>query len=225
MKTVAVILAGGKGNRVGGDLPKQFLLLKDKTVVEYSICAFSENESIDEVCIVCHKDYMQLMQRIVKEGGYRKVAHIIEGGKERSDSTRNALKLYSDEDILLIHDAARPFVSQRIINDCIAATRCYNAVNVAIATTDTIIVADSDNYQQRTLDRRYLRNVQTPQAFRCMTLRQAYEKALADEHFTATDDCGTVNRYLPEETIYIVEGEADNLKITYSTDLQKFQQL
>ena len=220
MRNIAIILAGGSGTRVGGDTPKQFIHVAGKQIIQHSIEAFERCERIDEICIVCREDYIDYMHELVQTSGYTKVRKILNGGKERYHSSVAAIQAYTDDnDNLLFHDAVRPMVSERIINDCIDALSRYNAVDVAVKTTDTIIAVDAEGCITDTPDRTHLRNVQTPQGFKRRTIRLAYEKALADPNLVTTDDCGTVCKYLPEEPIYVVEGENTNIKLTYREDL------
>lgn len=222
IKVVAVLLAGGSGSRMGGELPKQFLKVKGRTILEWSIEAFSRHARVDELCIVSRADYVEDVKKIVTEGHYDKVRHVVPGGRERYDSSLAAIKAYSndeDEVRLLLHDAVRPLVSERIITDCIEALERYEAVDVAIPTTDTIIQVDEEGVICQTPARQTLRNVQTPQGFHLPTIRKAYEIALKDPAFQTTDDCGVVFRYLPEVPIKVVEGETTNIKITYPQDL------
>jgi len=220
MKNIAIILAGGSGTRVGGEMPKQFIRVAGKRIIEYSIEAFERCERIDEICIVCREDYTTYMEELVRCSGYTKVKKILSGGKERYDSSIAAVNAFPDDDInLLFHDAVRPMVSERIINDCIEALTLYNAVDVAVKTTDTIIAVNADGCITDIPDRACLRNVQTPQGFKRGTIRRAYELALADPNFVTTDDCGVVRKYLPQEPIYVVEGENTNIKLTYREDL------
>jgi 2-C-methyl-D-erythritol 4-phosphate cytidylyltransferase len=114
----------------------------------------------------------------------------------------------------------RPLVSDRIINDVVKALKTCNAVGVAIATTDTIITTDlSGKWVKEIPDRHCLQRMQTPQGFKLSTITKAYQIALQDPKFIATDDCGVVSRYLPEEPIFIVKGEKTNIKITYPEDV------
>ena len=220
MANVAIILAGGSGSRFGGEMPKQFMCVGDKQIIEHSIEAFEHCERIDEICIVCKAEYVQHVEQIVNKSHYTKVKKILSGGKERYDSSLAAINAYTDDNTnLLLHDAVRPIVSERIINDCIDALGKYNAVDVAVKTTDTIIRVDENGCITDIPNRAYLRNVQTPQCFKRGTIRRAYEVALADPNFITTDDCGTVRHYLPEEPIYVVEGETTNIKLTYREDL------
>lgn len=223
---VAIILAGGSGLRLGGELPKQFMQVAGKQVIEYSIEAFEHHALIDEICIVTRADYVQEVVALVKCKGYRKVKHVLPGGKERYDSTLASLDAYQDDETnLLFHDAVRPLVSHRIITECIEALQHYNAVGVAVKTTDTIICVDEHECINGTLNRAYLRNVQTPQCFKAGVIRDAYRRALADPNFTTTDDCGTVKKYMPDEPVYVVPGDTFNIKLTYKEDLAIMEQL
>lgn len=219
-RNVAVVLAGGKGSRMGTDTPKQFFEINGKTVLEYSVEAFDSNPSIDEVVIVSHKDYIDKVKALVSKNNYKKVAHVLEGGKERYDSSLAAVRKYAAEDVILIlHDAARPLVSKRIIDDVISTMKSAKACGVAIASTDTILVCN-DGVLSSVPDRKTMYRAQTPQAFDIEVIRSAYEIGLKDPAFTATDDCGVVLKYRPDIPIRIVDGEDSNLKVTYRDDLK-----
>ncbi|MBR5041971.1 MAG: 2-C-methyl-D-erythritol 4-phosphate cytidylyltransferase [Bacteroidales bacterium] len=218
-KVIGVILAGGSGDRFGAVKPKQFTDVFGRTVIEYTVDAFEQNEGIEEIVIVTRADYISWVNEIVHKNKWRKVRHVVPGGKERYHSTLAAVDLYSDEDKLIIHDAVRPLVSQRIIDDCIAALDKYNAVDVAVKAVDTIIQVDENECICGVPYRPMLRNGQTPQCFRRATIRRAYEIALQDPGFKTTDDCGVVFKYLPDEPVYVVEGEYRNLKLTNPEDL------
>lgn len=224
---VAIILAGGSGSRVGGDRPKQFLEVAGKMIIEHTIEAFSRNERIDEIAIVSRQDYVDDVRAMVERRGYTKVRHVLCGGKERYHSSLAALEAYTDDnDRLLLHDCVRPLVSQRIINDCIDALDRYDAVDVAVPATDTIIKASPNHSQGGELvitdipSRSTLFNVQTPQGFRRGVIAEAFRKALQDPDFLPTDDCSVVFRYMPDTQIFIVRGEPTNIKITYKEDLE-----
>lgn len=214
---IAVLLAGGSGRRMGGPEPKQFIEIAGRTILEHSIRAFHQHEGIDQIVIVSHADYIDRVKAIAAP--YPKVKDIVAGGKERYDSTLNAIKIANAGDRLLIHDSVRPLVSQRIITDCLEALNSYNAVDVAIPCTDTIIEVNEAGHICRIPQRSTLRNVQTPQCFTLETIRRAYETGLQDPEFVTTDDCGVVHRYLPEEPIFVVQGETTNIKVTYPEDL------
>lgn len=216
--TVAVLLAGGSGSRMGSDRPKQFLKVKGKTILEWTIEAFHRHPQVDEIAIVSRADCMEEVRCMVQS--YPKVRRLLTGGKERYDSSLAAISAYEDDGCkLLLHDAVRPLVSQRIITECIEALNHYEAVNVAVPTTDTIVEVNEEGLISRIPPRALLRNVQTPQAFLRGTIQRAYEVALQDPDFQTTDDCGVVFRYLPDLPICVVEGEMQNIKITYPQDL------
>lgn len=223
---IAVILAGGSGNRLGGPLPKQFLKVAGKRIIEHTIDVFENNDQIDEIAIVSKKEYISDMEQLVVSNQYHKVKKILTGGKERYDSSLAAIAAYpNDDDNLLLHDAVRPLVNDRIINDCVKALENYRAVDVAVKTTDTIIEVGDDNMIKSIPPRACLRNVQTPQCFKRGVIRRAYELALQDPLFVTTDDCGVVYKYLPDEPVYVVTGEVFNLKVTYAEDLFLLEKL
>ena len=219
---VAVVLAGGSGRRLGGDLPKQFLRVGGRRIIEYSIDAFEKNAGIDEIAVVVNPDFVSLMGNIVSENPWSKLKHILNGGHERYDSSLSAIKAYENVDCnLIFHDAVRPLVSQRIISDVVSALESHKAIAVAVPATDTIVKVDSSGGMiGEILQRVQLRCQQTPQAFRHETISEAYRLAMSDASFVATDDCGIVARYLPDEKIYIVDGDDTNIKITYRKDLK-----
>ena len=231
MKNIAVILAGGMGARVGGDVPKQLLPLADgRSVLEHATEAFEQADCIDEVCIVMHPDYIACAEQALLRNGWQKVKHIIAGGKERWESSVNAIRLYESElsaeefahANILLHDAARPFVSQAIIANVCQALETHEAVTVAIPATDTMYVVGGENAEKHVLAipvRDTLMRAQTPQAFRLPLIARAYTLALHDPALQATDDCGILHRYLPTEPIHIVAGEETNRKITFKEDL------
>lgn len=167
---IAVILSAGTGSRFGSNVPKQFINLAGKNIIEYTIAAFEQNDKIDEICIVADGIYHKKLVQISKDNNFKKVKRIIQGGGlERKDSSYNAIKEYKDfKNVnLLFHDAVRPFVSQRIINDTINSLENYNAVDVAIATADTIIQVDNDtNTIENIPQRSKLQRGQTPQVFK-----------------------------------------------------------
>ena len=219
---IAVVLAGGSGRRIGGDLPKQFVEVNGRAIIEYSIDAFEKCAGIDEIAVVVNKDFVAEMNKIVARNSWAKLKKILDGGAERYDSSMSAIKSYEGVNCnLIFHDAVRPMVSQRIISDVVSALETYDSIAVAVPATDTIVKVDgSGRMISEILQRSQLRCQQTPQAFHRETIARAYEQALADPNFVATDDCGVVSRYLPEEKIFIVDGEDSNIKITYRKDLK-----
>lgn len=222
METVAVILAAGSGSRTGLSTPKQFLLLGGKTVLEHSLQTFHDHPGIDQVVIVTSTEFIPKVQDMVKADNWTKVTAVLPGGKERFDSSLAAVRHFSNNPdlVMLFHDAARPLVSARIISDTLKAMETFNAVDVAIPAVDTIVQCDAaGTVMESVQNRNLLWRMQTPQGFRQKTIAKAYEIALMDSGFTATDDCGTVLRYLPHEKVGIVRGDEKNIKLTYADDL------
>ena len=227
MYNIAVILAGGIGARVGGNMPKQLLPLTDgKTVLEHSVDAFEQVDCIDEICIVMHPDYICEAGKMLQVNGWKKVKHIIVGGKERWESSVNAIRLYQEkleeqefiESNILLHDAARPFVSQRIIADVCKALEEHKAVVVAIPSTDTVYEMQNGCVARIPI-RSTIMRAQTPQAFRLPLIAEAYDIALNSENMQVTDDCGVVFNYMTAQLIHIVLGEEQNKKITFKEDI------
>lgn len=219
MKNVAVILAGGTGTRLGDILPKQLLKVAGKKVIEHTIDVFENHPQIDEIVVVSHQNYIRDIEEISVNNHYLKLKKILIGGKERYNSSLAAINAYDEEVNLIFHDSVRPLVNDRIINDCIEALKRYDAVDVAVPTTDTIIQVDDNNEIVKIPSRSLLRNGQTPQCFKRSIIKQAYEIALKDKNFKTTDDCGVVLRYLPNTPIFVVKGEQFNMKLTYKEDL------
>src|SRR5437016_1693191 len=222
METVAVVLAGGTGERFGTSVPKQLLPFAGRPLIEHSVAAFDEAPAVDTVLVVMAVSHADQVREALVVGGYRKLAGVITGGPTRVESTRRAISaLGSAECDVLFHDAARPLVDQRIIADCAAALATHRAVGVAVPSSDTIAVV-TDGVMTATPPRDSLVRLQTPQGFRLSVIRRAPELAAADPRFgelPATDDCGIVLRYLPDVRVHVVPGSERNLKITYPRDL------
>ena len=228
MTNVAVILAGGMGTRVGGNTPKQLLPLSDgRSVLEHSVDAFEAASCIDEIVIVMHPEWMKEAEELCRRNAWQKVRQIIAGGSERWESSWHAIQAFSGQlsDISLwLHDAARPFVSQRILSDVAKALETHAAVTVGVPVTDTLYKVRRDDVRgtkevETIPSRADFMRAQTPQAFHLNVLKEAFERALAQGQVAVTDDVGIVQAYMPEQTIFIVSGEEANRKITYAEDL------
>jgi 2-C-methyl-D-erythritol 4-phosphate cytidylyltransferase len=222
MRMVAVVLGGGTGQRVGAALPKQLLRLGERTLLEHCVAAFEQAPGVDEIVVVMAADWVDRVREMVAAGGFGKVSGVIAGGAARSDSTRAALAALGDGGTgdcgVLLHDAARPLVDQRIIADCVAALGVHQAAGVAVPASDTMVL--TDNGVMHSMPRRdTLWRCQTPQCFRLPVIVRAHELAAADPSFVPTDDCGVVLRYLPGVPVHTVPGSERNLKITYPQDL------
>ncbi len=214
-----IILASGDGIRTGLNIPKQFLKIGGKTVVEHAIEVFEKVKAVDKIIIVCHGNYLSLMNTLLLKNNYKKVVKVLVGGATRRESSYlgvNAIK--EQEAQVLIHDAARPFLSEMIVLSCLEALKTYQAVDVAIRSTDTIIKIKQNNIIEQIPKREYLRCGQTPQAFDVRIIKQAHELANQEGVVDVTDDCGLVLKYGLSE-IYVVEGDQFNRKITDPIDV------
>jgi 2-C-methyl-D-erythritol 4-phosphate cytidylyltransferase len=230
MRMVAVVLGGGVGQRLGAGMPKQLLSLGGRTLIERCVAAFDQAPGIDEVLVVMARGYTGQVEALLAGAGYRKVTAVLAGGVTRPDSTRAALAAIAargpgaragaraDDCGVLLHDAARPLVDQRIIADCVAALEVHDAAGVAVPASDTMVVTDN-GVMQSMPRRETLLRCQTPQCFRLSVITRAHELAAADPGFAPTDDCGVVLRYLPGVAVHVVPGSERNIKITYAQDL------
>lgn len=235
MRNIAIILAGGVGKRMGLPTPKQFVVHDGRELIEYPIETFNSHPDIDEVAVVVHPDWRSHIQDIVSRNHWDKLTKIIDGGSERYMSSLNAIMAYidyPDDTNMLFHDAARPMVSAAIIDRVAEALKNHEAVGVAVPSTDTVwevhtdITGDSlGRFVSRIPERRFMWRAQTPQAFRLPLIRDAYQRALQDPQFAATDDCGVVRKYMPGIKIAVVEGSHRNLKVTTPQDIATLEQI
>ncbi|MER7128708.1 bifunctional cytidylyltransferase/SDR family oxidoreductase [Streptosporangium saharense] len=227
--TVGVLLAGGVGRRIGLDTPKQLVEIAGRTIIEHTLTVFQDAPEIDEILVLMTPGYTEDVERLVAAGEFTKVSAVIEGGASRTETTWRALRALEKragrECDVLLHDAVRPLLEPRIITGCVEALRTHQAVEVAIPTSDTIVVVErrpDGEVVREVPDRAALRRVQTPQGFRLAVIREAYERAFADPGFAdrpPTDDCGVVLRYLPDVPIHVVPGSEHNLKVTHPVDV------
>ena len=229
---VAILLAGGSGQRFGADRPKQFVRIGERTVLEHSLAAFEQSPHIDAILIVSHPQHLDEVRELLPSSQHPKLLTIVAGGAERQDSTLNALRALTQitdsplEQIrILIHDAVRPAVSQSIIERVCTALHTHQAANLVVPVSDTLLEVNDNGTTAAMPSRARFRRVQTPQGFHAATLQHAYDVALTDPNFQATDDCGVVFRYLPEVEIALVEGEQRNIKLTYPEDLHVLHHL
>ena len=221
MQHVAIILAGGTGKRVGGNTPKQLLPLADgRSILEHAVDAFEMAPAINEIAIVMHPDWINEANNMLERNSWQKVKKIIPGGTERWESSWHAIQAYKDltDCSILLHDAARPFVSQEIIANVCEALETYPAVTVAVPVTDTLYRIDKDKVADIPPRNEFMR-AQTPQAFHIDIIEKAYLTAIQKDKIEVTDDAGIVHKFLPEVPIHIVCGEETNRKITYKNDL------
>lgn len=194
--------------------------------MEHSISAFEQNGNIDEIAVVTKEEYFPLVESFIKKNGFKKVRKLLKGGKERYDSSLAAINAYTnDDDKLFLHDCVRAGVSQNIIDECARGLEKYEAVEIGVEPTDTVVAIDEDGCITDIPVRSMLRNAQTPQCFRRGTIKRAFDIALKDPNFKVTDDCGVVHKYLPEVRIFVAKGEQNNFKVTFPEDIERFQRM
>ena len=218
-KIAAIIVAGGRGKRMGTTVKKQFIKLRDKEVLAHTIEAFNKVDEISEIIVVVgQEDVERVREEIVARYGLNKVSKIVVGGKERQDSVYNGLVATSDEvEYVMIHDGARPFISETVIQRAIEKTKAYKATIVAVPVKDTIKVINIETETvEHTPPREKLWAVQTPQSFDKKLLLEAYENA-HQKGLLVTDDSMIVEAY--GKKVQVVLGEYTNIKITTPEDL------
>ena len=212
----AIVLAGGRGKRMNYHKSKQFIEIKGKPVLVYTLEKFIYNKSIDEVILVLPEDEVDYCKKEVLQKYSLKVDRIVIGGKERQDSAFNALEAMEKANIVLIHDGARPFISEKIIEEGIKYANIYGAAAPGVTPKDTIKIKNEDNISVDTPDRNTLVAVQTPQCFKYDEIYQCHRK-IKEENAIVTDDTSVVERY--GHKVYLYEGDYTNIKITTPEDL------
>ena len=222
---IAVVLAGGSGSRMGMvDRPKQFIDIYGKPVIIHTLEAFEINEKIDAICVVCVREWQDDLSLWLKEYDIRKVRWIANAGSSRQESSLNALDairdVCGDDDYVIIHDAARPLISQKIINENIVKVREYGACDTVVPAHDTIIRSVDGDTLDSIPARKELYMGQTPQSFKYSIVRKAYDDYFAlpeNERPEMTDDCGLVLH--SGVKIGMAMGDKLNMKITTMEDL------
>jgi 2-C-methyl-D-erythritol 4-phosphate cytidylyltransferase len=219
MKTLAIILAGGSGERFKGPMPKQFQKIAGRSLLEICLERFQEHPGIDGIILVCPAASRLLAEKTVAAGRFAKVKKILSGGKTRQESSFIGVNAApAGVKNVLIHDAARALVAPAVISRVLGALAADMAVMAALQVGDTIVRVDDAAMVTAVLDRAKLSLAQTPQGFRLEIIRQAHELARADGFDNASDDCSLVLRY-KLASIAAVLGDHGNIKITYPQDL------
>lgn len=218
----AILLAGGKGTRMGTNKSKQFIELHGKPILYYTIKLFLDNDLIDDIILVLSKDDIEYCKNEVLKKYNLKVDKIVEGGKERQESVYNALSVIDSTDIVLIHDVARPFTSQQIINDSIKYAQKYKAAAPGVMPKDTIKIKNKKNFSTKTLDRKQLVCIQTPQAFEYNMIYECHSK-IKEMAISVTDDTMVAEFF--GNDVYVFQGEYNNIKITTPEDMFLAQNL
>ena len=221
MKNFVIILAGGIGSRVGGVMPKQFLPLNDKPVIVHTLKNFEINQNIDGIVIVCKKEWIDLLKEIIDEYKITKVIDIVEGGDTGHDSTRNGIfslkGKISEDDFVIIHDAARPILPQRAIEDMLTVAHQKGNASLAIPCYETVIYTDDSLSGNEQLDRSKIMRIQTPQAYKYGSILPLYERAEKEnKHDFIYADLVLIYY---GQTVYFSKGFQNNIKITRKEDI------
>ena len=216
MSNSAIILAGGRGKRMQSNISKQYILLKGKPILYYTLKTFRDCPYIDEIILVIPEDEIDYCIENIINKYNLKVDKIVVGGTERQDSVYNGLKELSNKGIVLIHDGARPFVNERIIEEGIKYANEYGAAAPGVMPKDTIKVKRKDNFSKETPERSDLVAIQTPQVFKYDIIMKCHENIKA-KGIQVTDDTMVVeyNNY----PVYLYDGDYKNIKITTPEDL------
>lgn len=215
----AIVLAAGKGSRMNSDKAKQFMEINGKPLLYYSLKIFDASV-VDEIVLVTRgSDIDYVREEIVEKYGFQKVKRIVAGGKERFNSVSKGIKACDKRNkIIMIHDSARPCVTNRMILDSISGARRFKACTVAMPVKDTIKIVDEEGFGVETPDRRTLYQIQTPQTFDRKTLEEAYERLRISGDTDITDDTMIVERYLDIKS-KMIEGSYENIKVTTPDDI------
>lgn len=212
----AIIVAAGKGTRMGSEIPKQYMTIAGKTILDTTLYKFEKNNFIDEIILVVNKEDIDYVKANIA-CDYKKIIKVLNGGKTRTESVYEGIKMVAENcKVLLIHDGVRPFVSYNLINTCVENAYNYKACIPAIDVVDTIKEV-SDGFVEKTLDRTILKSVQTPQAFDYALIRECYGLAI-NEKINFTDDASIVEYY--GYKVKIIDGLTRNIKITTPLDLR-----
>lgn len=221
-----VILAGGIGSRMGGDKPKQYLTIKDKPIIIYTIEKFFAEPAFEKIIVLCPKQWVEHTKNLIEKhiAPAKSRLAVIEGGEERNETIMNAIKFIEDEGnlnentIIVTHDSVRPFVTHRIIRENIAACEKYGACDTVIPATDTIVESENGKAISNIPNRNKMYQGQTPQSFKALRLREVYNSLTQEEKAILTDAAKIL--VLKGETVALVEGETFNIKITHPYDLR-----
>ena len=218
MRVAALIPAAGRGRRLAQETPKAFISIGGAPLFTFALERFEACPTVQEiVLLVPDEKAIRQAQEIIREAGFRKVVRILPGGAERQDSVYAGLKALDPQtDIVLIHDGARPFLSIDLIRRIVEETRVWKSVVAAVPVRDTIKEISAEGYVRRTLDRRHLWEIQTPQGFLFPLLLEAHERA-REEKYYGTDDAALIEQFgLP---VKVIHGDRLNIKITTPEDL------
>ena len=219
MKVKVIIPASGSGERFGGRTPKQFIKLDGKEILINCLEKFNGIRIVDEIIIATKLEYFLKITALIQKHKLKKVRKITEGGARRQDSVYNALISMEcdNDDIILIHDAVRPFIERKKILEIISEAQKHKCVIPGLPVAETVKRINNNGIVKETIDRNNLRTIQTPQAFRYDILKKSFDKAY-NENFTGTDESAIVEN--AGYKVKVIEGDKTNVKITYRGDIK-----
>lgn len=223
MKTTAIILSAGNGSRMNSKIKKQYMLVDGKPIIWYTLKAFQES-AVDEIVLVTGKNEIGYCRELIEKSAFTKVKYIVAGGKERYDSVYEGLLETKGSEYVLIHDGARPLVSQSVIKQSIDKVQKCKACVVAVRVKDTIKRVNGNGEVVETPNRNELWAIQTPQTFEYKLVRECYEKMFDDSTEGITDDAMVVEKYSNKKVV-VVEGEYSNVKITTPEDIDTAEKI
>ena len=229
IRSAAVILAGGTGKRMGGNVPKQYMELNGYPLLYYALACFEKSSVSEIVLVVTPGDEEKVKKNIVEKYGFSKVGSIVAGGKERYNSSYNGIRAVSDADVVLIHDAARALITVDVIERTIEDACEFGACVAAVPSKDTIKLSDEDGFVESTIDRSRAWIIQTPQTFRMSLIKAAYEQAEKEASEKGlsgffTDDAMVAERYSGQR-VRITMGSYENIKVTTPDDLKVAEEI
>lgn len=220
MKCTAIVLAAGQGKRMNSKVQKQFLCIQNHPVLYYSLNCFEKCPWITDIILVTGvTEIGYCKEEIVQKYGFKKVSAIVAGGKERYHSVFNGLKACNQTDYVFIHDGARPFLTQQILERGLECVKNWDACAAGMPSKDTVKIVNEKGVVVSTPERKYVWNVQTPQIFEYTLVMDSYQRALNEECSGITDDAMVVEQYGDHEVI-LFEGSYENIKITTPEDLK-----
>lgn len=226
---IALIIAGGIGNRMGQDIPKQFMYIEDCPVIIRTLQAFEKHPQIDVIAVVCLNGWETILQSYANQYGIKKLKHIFPGGENGQSSIRNGIfglrdNGYAESDFVLIHDAVRPLISQEIISSNIATCLRYGNAITAIRCAEAILESEDHHSSDSSIPRDKLFRTQTPQTFRLGEMVVAHEEALQQGITNSVATC-TLMVELGRGKLYIAPGEERNIKLTNTEDIELYKSL
>ena len=224
---LALIIAGGSGARMHQDIPKQFINVYDKPVIVYTLEAFQRHGDIDEIAVVCIEGWETILWAYARQFNIDKLKRVVPGGKNGQDSIRNGLYAlkedHDDQDIVLIHDAIRPMVSQEIISDCIVKARLHGSAIAAIPCAEAMLETQDQISADTVIPRDNLKRTQTPQGFPLGRIVDAHRRALEQCITNSVASCTLLGEL--GETVYFSAGSEKNVKLTTPEDIDIFKAL